>query len=139
LCICFGQRQCASGQLPKSQSSTGFSPGKPEMRIFFAVILIGHGFAHLAGFLLPWRFAGLIEKRLWLRTRLLACYHLRPETRALLANLCFSGAHRLRIFSCPIFLSLRAPFDKPNRWPLNTTDDTLRPRIPAISALLLVR
>ena len=29
------------------------------MRIIFAVILIGHGFAHLAGFLLPWRFAGL--------------------------------------------------------------------------------
>ena len=29
------------------------------MRIVFAVLLIGHGFAHLAGFLLPWRFAGL--------------------------------------------------------------------------------
>jgi hypothetical protein len=25
------------------------------MRIIFALILIGHGFAHLAGFFLPWR------------------------------------------------------------------------------------
>ena len=68
-----------------------------------------------------------------------SCRHLRPEIRALCSNLCFSGSHRLRIFSCPIFLSLRIPFDKPNRWPLKTTEDTLRPRIPAISALLLER
>jgi hypothetical protein len=66
-------------------------------------------------------------------------YFLLREARAFLEDLRFKGSQRRLIFSRPISLSLRGPLDKPRRWPLNTTDDTLRPRIPAISALLWVR